>query len=258
MAVDERVTSVFGAVAGTYAHARPAYPAELYRSLAELAGRALGGALVVDVGAGTGIAARQMRDRGARIVAIEPSAGMLAELAATSPGVQVIRGDGHALPLRADSTDFITYAQAWHWVDPARAVPELRRVLRPGGTFAAWWNITVRTTSWAREQERRMIAACPRYHEGRDRYPSPRVDELTTLQKLRPFGSALRTVEFGWDRQVPLDVHLTNLNSKSYVASLGPSRAAAFLDAERAALLARFPGGMITESYKTTLVAVRM
>src|SRR5260370_645227 len=78
------VTAVFGAVAGCYAAARPDYPPELYAALADLAGRSLAGAVVADVGAGTGIAARQMRDRGAHVVAIEPSAGMLAELVVTS------------------------------------------------------------------------------------------------------------------------------------------------------------------------------
>ena len=85
------VTAVFGAVAGCYASARPDYPPELYAALADLAGRGLDGALVVDVGAGTGIAARQMRDRGAEVIAIEPSAGMLAELARASPGVRVVQ-----------------------------------------------------------------------------------------------------------------------------------------------------------------------
>ncbi len=247
------VTSVFGAVAGIYAAARPDYPAGLYRVLEELARKPLNGALVVDVGAGTGIAARQMRDRGARVVAIEPSTGMLSELAATSPGVRVIRGDGNAVPLRDGCADFVTYAQSWHWIDPALALPELRRVLRPGGTFAAWWNLTVRDEPWAEEQEKRLIAACPMYQVGRDRFPCPRPDDLAAL----PTGSAIRTAEFGWARKVPLEVHLANLNSKSYVAALGRGGAAAFLSTERTVLLSRFPGGMVTESYRTVLRAVR-
>ncbi|GGU65510.1 hypothetical protein GCM10010211_33340 [Streptomyces albospinus] len=28
-----------------------------------------------------------------------------------------------------------------HWTDPAQALPEARRALRPGGTLALWWNI---------------------------------------------------------------------------------------------------------------------
>ncbi len=248
------VTAVFGAVAGAYAEGRPPYPEQLYDRLAELAGRRLDGALVADVGAGTGIAARQLRDRGARVIAIEPSLGMLAELAASSPGVRVVRGDGNALPLRDRSVDFVTYAQAWHWIDPDRAVPEFRRVLRPGGTFAAWWNLTDRQEPWAAAQQERLVAACPTYHQARARYPNARVHDPSAL----PYGGLpMRAAEFRWARLVPLQAHLTNLNSKSYVAALGPRGAAAFLEAERAALRARFPDGVVTETYRTMLEVVR-
>jgi ubiquinone/menaquinone biosynthesis C-methylase UbiE len=247
------VTAVFGGVAGAYAVARPSYPAELYGRLEEVAGRRLEGALVADVGAGTGIAARQLRDRGAVVVAIDRSEGMLTELAASSPGVWAVRGDGNALPLRDRSVDFVTYAQAWHWVDPDRAVPELRRVLRPGGTFAAWWNLTDRREPWATAQEQRLRAACPTYQQARANYPNARGGNEAGL----PYGLPMQTAEFHWSRQLPLATHLANLNSKSYVAGLGPDGAAAFLEAERAALLAEFPDGLVTERYLTMLEVVR-
>lgn len=247
------ITAVFGGVAEAYAAARPAYPAELYERLEELAGRRLEGALVADVGAGTGIAARQLRDRGARVIAIDPSEGMLAELAASSPGIWAVLGNGNALPLRDRSVDFVTYAQAWHWVDQERAVPEFRRVLRPGGTFAAWWNLTDRREPWAAAQERRLIAACPTYHQARARYPNARGADEAAL----PYGMPMRTAEFRWSRRLPLAAHLANLNSKSYVARLGPEGAAAFLETERVALLTEFPDGMVTERYRTMLEVVR-
>ena len=248
------VTAVFGAVARCYASARPDYPPELYAALADLAGCGLGGALVVDVGAGTGIAARQMRDRGAEVIAIEPSAGMLAELARASPAVRGVRGNGNALPLRDGCADFVTYAQAWHWTDPQRAVPEYRRVLRSGGTFAAWWNVTTRQKRWEVAQENRLVAACPSYRAARDNYPRADREADPLVLSLR---LPAKIVEFGWSRRVALDVHLANLNSKSYVAALGPDGAGRFLAAERAALIAEFPDGMVTEGYRTVLAVVR-
>jgi SAM-dependent methyltransferase len=248
------VTGGFGALAGAYAAARPGYPAALFDSLAELAGRPLAGAMVADVGAGTGIATRQLRDRGARVVAIEPSEGMLVELASASPGVWVLRGDGNALPLRDRSADFVTYAQAWHWTDPDRAIPEFRRVLRPGGTFAAWWNLSARDEPWQTAQERRLIAACPTYRQARSRYPGARGRDEAAL----PYGLPARSAEFEWARRIPIDLHLANLNSKSYVGGLGATGAAAFLADERAALLAEFPDGMVPERYRTVLEVVRV
>jgi SAM-dependent methyltransferase len=247
------VTAVFGAVAGCYASARPDYPRELYAALADLAGRDLDGALIVDVGAGTGIAARQMRDLGALVIAVEPSAGMLAKLAGTSPGVGAMQGDGNALPLRDHCADFVTYAQAWHWTDPHRAVPEYRRVLRRGGSFAAWWNLMAREAPWAEAQENRLLAACPDYREGRDKYPGSRVDADPTALWL---GQPAQIAEFSWSRRVALDMHLANLNSKSYVAALGHG-VGQFLATERAMLLAQFPDGVVTEAYRTVLAVVR-
>jgi SAM-dependent methyltransferase len=187
------------------------------------------------------------------VVAVEPSAGMLAELAAASPGVRVVCGDGNALPLREASADFVTYAQAWHWMDPARAVPEFRRVLRPGGAFAAWWNLTERPEPWAVAQEERLTAACPSYPQRREMYP----DSGGTDPAMPRYGLAARTAGVGWTRQVALDTHLANLSSKSYVASLGPEGAAAFLALERALLLAEFPDGVVTETYRTVLEVIR-
>jgi SAM-dependent methyltransferase len=248
------VTAVFGAVARAYATARPDYPPRLYEVLAGLAERSLDGALVVDVGAGTGIAARQMRDRGARVIAIEPSAGMIAELISASPGVHVVQGDGNTLPLRAGCADFVTYAQAWHWTDPQRSAPEYRRVLRPGGTFAAWWNLTARQAPWELAQEERLVAACPDYRVARDAYPDFRERANPAALSL---GLPAKIAEFSWSRRVAIDVHLANLNSKSYVAALGERGAARFLAAERAALAAEFPAGMVTEDYRTVLAVAR-
>ena len=66
-----------------------------------------------------------------------------------------------------------------------------------------------------------------------------------------------KIAEFGWSRRVALDVHLANLNSKSYVAALGRDGAGRFLATERAALIAEFPDGMVTEAYRTVLAVVR-
>ena len=40
--------------------------------------------------------------------------------------------------LEAGSADIVTCAQSFHWMDPRSVLPEVARLLRPGGVFAAY------------------------------------------------------------------------------------------------------------------------
>jgi SAM-dependent methyltransferase len=232
-----------------YAAARPTYPGELFDALDDLLGHRLAGADVVDIAAGTGISSRQLAERGAHVVAVELSAAMLAQLAASSPGVRAVQGSGHALPLADSSADLITFAQAWHWMDPGRALPEIRRVLRPGGVLALWWNQTDRSRGWAKEQAERIGAAVPGWVRESGIEAAEQAELDTTLPK--------HAFRFEWSRSVPLETHLSNLASKSYIAGLGDNREA-FIAEERRILGARFPSGEVTERFSTLLLAALM
>jgi SAM-dependent methyltransferase len=240
--------SKFDTVAANYAAGRPDYPTGVYDTIERTLGRPLAEVHAVDLGAGTGIASRQLAARGATVTAVELSGPMLAELAAASPGVRPVRASATALPLRDGCADLVTSAQAWHWMDPALAVPEFVRVLRHGGVFAAWWNYTHRDSAWEQEQEARIEAADPDWRQvsgpyGKQDNEFARVAGLTESRH-----------EFEWQRTITLDRHLDNLVSKSYIAAL-PDRDA-FVATERDLLSARFPDGMVTERFGTHLVTV--
>jgi ubiquinone/menaquinone biosynthesis C-methylase UbiE len=240
----ETERSKFDTVARQYAAARPDYPAELYDTIGAALSKPWSDTAVLDVAAGTGIATRQLAERAATVLAVELSGAMLAELLASSPGIPAVQGSGNALPVRDASVDLITYAQAFHWIDPARAVPEVLRVLRPDGMLALWWNRTDRSSEWEAAQEQRVAAVSELW-----RHSSASGAENVTFTANH--GLRVLSHEFQWLREVTIEDHLLNLISKSYIAAL-PERDA-FIENERRILLEQFPSGRLVERFSTKL-----
>jgi len=137
----------FGSVADVYDRARPTYPdAAVHWMLGEPPRR------VLDLGAGTGALTRPLLTAGHVVLAIDPSISMLTHLRrrANSDRVAAVAGAAEQLPLRADAVDAVTVAAAYHWFDEDLAVPELARVLRPGGVLAMTWNVRDESVPWVR------------------------------------------------------------------------------------------------------------
>ncbi|POX55647.1 SAM-dependent methyltransferase [Streptomyces sp. Ru71] len=241
----------FNAAAAQYAAHRPSYPEALFDAVEELAGRPLARARVADVGAGTGIATALLARRGADVLAVEPGAGMAAELHRSLPGVPLVRGDGNALPLADASLDLLTYAQSWHWTDPLRAVPEARRVLRPGGALALWWNTSALDVSWIADQSVRIA----RHFHIDDAQAKKGAFDPAAADPTGSLHFAHRRVR--WSRRVPVDTHLANIGSHSVFLVHGEASAQAFLTAERAHLLTAFPDGVVEETYDVQLLVAR-
>ncbi|WP_306338109.1 class I SAM-dependent methyltransferase [Streptomyces sp. KL118A] len=242
----------FNAAAAQYAAYRPSYPPALFDAVERLSGRPLAGARVVDVGAGTGIATALLAERGAEVLAVEPGDGMAAQFRRTLPHLPLVRGSGDALPLADGSADLITYAQAWHWTDQERSVPEALRVLRPGGALALWWNRQGDPdpeTPWLGEQTDRIarfLGAADDAARAADR-AARRAKDLTTALDFHR--DRLR-----WSRRVPLDTHLANLATHSAFLVLGERRTAEFVAQERTELLKVFPDGVVEERYAVDLL----
>jgi SAM-dependent methyltransferase len=260
MGVDRRRdgVSAFESIADTYAASRPGYPPRLFEAIEELTGSPLHGAQVTDVGAGTGIATGLLLKRGARVVAVEPGAAMATQLHQALPEVPLVRAVGEALPLKAASADMITYAQSWHWTDPALSVHEAVRVLRPGGALVLFWNIVDPGVEWAVEQERRLLrcAPIPPFRGVHPGYLPPGVTIPEVLRRCRP--SARPVIRrLRWSRPTPLDVHLTYLASQSNIAALPSDILRRLIADERSVLLNAFPNGVVDEAYAVELVVVR-
>ena len=132
----------FGAAAEVYDRSRPSYPVEAVRwALPQDARR------VLDLGAGTGKLTAVLLDLGLDVVAVEPSAEMRARIPARA---EVLDGSAERIPLPDGSVDAVLAAQAFHWFDLDVALPEIARVLRPGGTLGVLWNERDESVEWVR------------------------------------------------------------------------------------------------------------
>jgi SAM-dependent methyltransferase len=133
---------IFSSKVSDYVASRPDYPAALFAALrAECHLQA--GAVVADIGAGTGLLTQGLLEQGYAVTAVEPGDGMRAaadQALAHFPGYSSANGTAEQIPLQPSSVDLITAAQAFHWFDIEAARAEFLRVLKPRGQVALIWN----------------------------------------------------------------------------------------------------------------------
>jgi SAM-dependent methyltransferase len=149
--------SCFSGLGEDYGKYRPIHPAAAIDAI--LLGLTSTPQLVaVDVGAGTGIGARLLADRGIRVVAIEPNANM--RLAATPhEKVEFLAGSAEQIPLETASVDLVTSFQAFHWFNFAKSLQEFDRILKPGGQLALVWSFWDQRDPLSRDYSRLIAQA---------------------------------------------------------------------------------------------------
>ena len=222
----------FDRAAGTYERGRAGYPAPAIAAILAETGAAPGWTLL-ELGAGTGKLTRELVGSGARVIALEPVAGMRALLADTAPLAEPLDAVAEAIPLADASVDAVVAGQCFHWFDPEAATAEVARVLRPGGAIALVWNRRDESAAWMREFTRIADAHAgdaPRYKNGTWRRAFDGNPAFTPLE--------LRT----WPHrgQAGRDVVLARAASMSFVAALDEEPRAQLL-AEFAELLDTHP-----------------
>jgi SAM-dependent methyltransferase len=228
----------FGAIADEYDRLRPGPPDAALDWLVPASAQ-----VVVDVGAGTGLLSRALARRVAQVVAVEPDDRMRAVLRSRSPGVEVLAGQGEALPLPDASADGVFVSSAWHWLDPDLAVPEISRVLRDGGRLGVLWTSIDREAGWLRTLRRsggRRTAPIDDVGHEQGRGDGERPNRVVL-----PDGAPLRDVAtqlFQFTRPMAPDSLVELLGTYSGMITAGEQdRDAAFACAAQA-LAERFPG----------------
>jgi len=148
-------TRRFSARVEDYIRHRPSYPPQVLDLLERECGLHPG-AVVADLGCGTGILAALFLARGCEVYGVEPNPEMRdagSRLLAAEPHFHSVEGRAEATTLPGRSVDLISAGQAFHWFDPAAAAIEARRILKPGGWVALVWNERRHQTGFMSEYE---------------------------------------------------------------------------------------------------------
>ena len=135
----------FGAVAAAYERGRPGYPREAVSWLVGDEPQT-----VLELGAGTGKLTRELVAAGHDVHATDPDEAMLEVLREQLPGVRTSLAPAEDLQVPDRSVDVVVCAQAFHWFDLERALPQIARVLKPTGHLALVWNLRDERIPWVK------------------------------------------------------------------------------------------------------------
>ncbi|MER5216574.1 class I SAM-dependent methyltransferase [Streptomyces sp. NPDC002838] len=248
----------FGTDAERYDRARPRYPDALVNRVTESAP----GPDILDVGCGTGIAARQFQAAGCRVLGVEPDARM-AELARQlGVGIDVDVATFEEWDPDGREFDAVVAGTAWHWIDPVAGAAKAARVLRPGGLLAPFWHVFQLPPHLAEAVAdvcERVVPDAP--FDFRALAARPALDTSQTLFDKAADGIRAATGGFGepeqwqydWERTYTRDEWLDQMPTQGAFTRLPPDRLAQILDGVGAAVDAM--GGSFTMPYATVAIA---
>ena len=209
-----------------YVRARPGYPPELIDDLAA-AGALFPGAVVADIGSGTGLSTQPFLAAGYIVVGVEPNAPMRAAAEKSLLAYPQFRsqpGSAEASGLPAATVDLVVAAQAFHWFDAALARSEFERILRPTGRVALIWNARrARGTPFLEAYENLLLEFGTDYTQVGHRGVSK--ERLAAF-----FGGPFTTRRYDNRQSLDLAGLRSRLLSSSYIPSSGSPEHAAMLE----------------------------
>jgi len=96
---------------------------------------------VLELGAGTGKLTRLLIPVFHHVIALEPQGAMLRLLSSLCPDATLVAATGHQIPMPNAFLDAVFLAEASWFLGNERALEEVARVLRPGGSLLLMWNV---------------------------------------------------------------------------------------------------------------------
>jgi SAM-dependent methyltransferase len=232
----------FERMASEYAGARPPYPPGLYEVLR--AEGVIGPATrVLEVGAGSGLATRELVRSGSEVVAIEPGRELASLLLRDVPQASVLLTHLEDAELPHAAFDSVAAATSMHWVNLSVGLPQLHAALRPGGWLAVWRH-RFGDESVDTEFRRRVqgIVDGRARRTGAERRPDdrPTMDELSAGAWFVP----VRSEHWRWS--IDLDAGQVRTLFRTFSEWSEP-------EVEAATRAAADLGGVVTEHYQSVL-----
>jgi SAM-dependent methyltransferase len=182
--------------------------------------------IAADIGAGTGIGARLLADRGIRVVAIEPNADMRMA-ALPDKRIEFLAGTAEQIPLETGSVDLVTSFQAFHWFEFTKSLREFSRILKTDGRLALIWSLWDRGDVVSKEYSRLISEA---YRE-RERQSQPRMQAIALLKNLRyqlfwrgiwlPYFTNFQRHKFRFNQQLDLTGLIGLARSQGFIPTQG-------------------------------------
>jgi SAM-dependent methyltransferase len=254
----------FGVDAQRYDRARPGYPEALVARIVAgsrrpdasgtvEAAEATDTLDVLDVGCGTGIAARQFQAAGCAVLGVEPDARMADFARARGLRVEVAAFEDWQPAGR--TFDAVVAAQSWHWVDPVAGAVKAARVLRPGGRLALFGHVYEPPPEVAEPFAAALRRAVPDspFNGAQARRPVDAYQAMyaTFADRIRETGlfDAPEQWRFDWEQSYTRDQWLDLLPTTGGLTRLRPDQLAGILDAVSDAIDSL--GGRFTMDYTT-------
>lgn len=247
-----QVAEGFGANTELYDRTRQPYPDGLVRRIVE----ASPGREFLDVGCGTGIAARQFQAAGCTVLGVEPDERM-AEFARGS-GVVVEGSTIEAWDPAGRRFDAVVAGTAWHWVDSVAGTTKAAQVLRPGGLLAVFWHAFELPQALAvalAETYARVLPDSPITMAGAKTGVAlyqPMFDKAADgIRQVDGFGEPEQW-RFDWERTYPRDEWLEQMRTHGVMNQQPADKVQQILDGAGAAI--DDLGGSFTMPYATVAV----